>query len=416
MIRQAHTYLAGAVSGTALVAAAIVVFVLLVSVQAVKDWPLSGLVGRRRQRLGLARRPAAGEPRRRAAHGAARRDSRRADGAGGWPRAPAARRRSGRRAPLPGAATGEGAGRRDRRRARRRRAGVRLRARAAGPAAAPAARGDRTRAGNGLRREPARAGEAASAPASRRSGAPGPARRRAAPAAPSAASGVGHAGRRRGQRSRRARASAGRRRSTVGGAVGKTVKRSAACSAAATSRTQRRNRHNARLMAERGQAVADPIAGSPVYPLGSRLNERGHLEVGGCDVLELAAEFGTPAYVYAEDDLRARARATVAAFAERSDDFEVVYASKAFPCTAALRLFAEEGLSCDVASGGELHLALGAGFDPERIYMHGNNKTEAELELALAQRRRPRDRRLARRDRAARPGRGRPPPARPACG
>jgi diaminopimelate decarboxylase len=136
-------------------------------------------------------------------------------------------------------------------------------------------------------------------------------------------------------------------------------------------------------MAERGQAVADPIAGSPVYPRGSRLNERGHLEIGGCDALELAAEFGTPAYVYAEDDLRARARTTIAAFAERSDDFEVVYASKAFPCTAALSLFAEEGLSCDVASGGELHLALGAGFEPERIYMHGNNKTEAELEMAL---------------------------------
>jgi diaminopimelate decarboxylase len=138
-------------------------------------------------------------------------------------------------------------------------------------------------------------------------------------------------------------------------------------------------------MAEHGQAVADPIAGSPVYPMGSRLNERGRLEIGGCDALELAAEFGTPAYVYAEDDLRARARALVAAFAERHPgDFEVVYASKAFPCTAALSLFAEEGLSCDVASGGELHLALGAGFDPERIYMHGNNKSAAELELALA--------------------------------
>jgi diaminopimelate decarboxylase len=136
-------------------------------------------------------------------------------------------------------------------------------------------------------------------------------------------------------------------------------------------------------MAERGQALADPIAGSPVYPSGSRVNERGRIEVAGCDALELAAEFGTPAYVYAEDDMRARARAVLAAFAARTDDFEVVYASKAFPCTAALRLFAEEGLSCDVASGGELHLALGAGFDPGRIYMHGNNKTEAELEQAL---------------------------------
>lgn len=129
--------------------------------------------------------------------------------------------------------------------------------------------------------------------------------------------------------------------------------------------------------------MADPIEGSPVYPLGSRVNERGHLEIGGCDVVELAAEFGTPAYVYAEDDLRARARTTIAAFADRTDSFELVFASKAFPCTAALRIFAEEGLSCDVASGGELYLALRAGFDPERIYMHGNNKTEAELEQAL---------------------------------
>jgi diaminopimelate decarboxylase len=130
-------------------------------------------------------------------------------------------------------------------------------------------------------------------------------------------------------------------------------------------------------------ALADPVAGSLVFPAGSRLNERGRIEIGGCDTLELAAEFGTPAYVYSEDDLRARARQTVAAFAERTESFEVLYASKAFACTAAYRLFAEEGLSCDVASGGELHLALGAGFDPERIYMHGNNKTEAELLAAL---------------------------------
>ena len=122
---------------------------------------------------------------------------------------------------------------------------------------------------------------------------------------------------------------------------------------------------------------------SHVYPHGSRLNERGALEVGGCDVIELAREFGTPAYVYAEDDLRARARSFLKAFGSRTEHFEVVYASKAFPCTAVLRLFAEEGLSCDVASGGELYLALAAGFDPGRLYMHGNNKTEAELEYAL---------------------------------
>ncbi len=125
------------------------------------------------------------------------------------------------------------------------------------------------------------------------------------------------------------------------------------------------------------------LAVSHVYPLGSRLNERGRLEVGGCDVVELAAEFGTPAYVYAEDDMRARARTFVETFRARSDRFEVIYASKAFPCTAALRLFSEEGLSADVASGGELHLALAAGFDPERLYMHGNNKSPAELDYAI---------------------------------
>jgi diaminopimelate decarboxylase len=131
-------------------------------------------------------------------------------------------------------------------------------------------------------------------------------------------------------------------------------------------------------------ASADPISGSAVYPLGSRVNERGHLELGGCDVVEVAAEHGTPAYVYAEDDMRARARAYLEAFRSRSDDFEVLYASKALPCTAAYALFAEEGLSVDVASGGELHMALRAGYDPARIYMHGNNKSEAEIRMAIA--------------------------------
>jgi diaminopimelate decarboxylase len=123
---------------------------------------------------------------------------------------------------------------------------------------------------------------------------------------------------------------------------------------------------------------------SHVFPLGSRLNERGHVEVGGCDTIELAREFGTPAYVVAEDDLRARARAFVhAGSVAAHEDYHVVFASKAFPCTAVLGLFAEEGLWCDVASGGELHLALNAGFAPERIMMHGNAKSEAELEMAL---------------------------------
>jgi diaminopimelate decarboxylase len=122
---------------------------------------------------------------------------------------------------------------------------------------------------------------------------------------------------------------------------------------------------------------------SHVYPLGSRVNEAGRLEVGGCDVAELAREHGTPAYLVAEDDLRSRARAFREAFAARHDDFEVLFASKAFPCTAAFRLFADVELSCDVATGGELHMALAAGFAPERIYLHGNAKSETELHQAL---------------------------------
>jgi diaminopimelate decarboxylase len=123
---------------------------------------------------------------------------------------------------------------------------------------------------------------------------------------------------------------------------------------------------------------------SHVYPMGTRVNERGRLEVGGCDMVELAGEFGTPVYVVAEDDLRARARSFVEAVAARHRDFDVLFASKAFPCTAVYRLLAEEGLACDVASGGELFLALRGGFDPARIYFHGNAKSVVELREALA--------------------------------
>jgi diaminopimelate decarboxylase len=122
---------------------------------------------------------------------------------------------------------------------------------------------------------------------------------------------------------------------------------------------------------------------SHVYPHGSRVNERGRLEIGGCDAIELAREFGTPAYIVAEDDLRRRAQLFREALAARHADYDVLFASKAFPCTAVYRVLAEEGLSCDVASGGELALALRGGFDPDRIYLHGNAKSESELIQAL---------------------------------
>jgi diaminopimelate decarboxylase len=122
---------------------------------------------------------------------------------------------------------------------------------------------------------------------------------------------------------------------------------------------------------------------SRVFPAGTAANARGHLELGGCDAVELALEFGTPAYVVVEDDLRARARCFRDELASRHADAAVLFASKAFPCTAVMRALAEEGLGCDVASGGELALALRAGFDPAAIVLHGNAKSEAELRDAI---------------------------------
>jgi diaminopimelate decarboxylase len=115
-----------------------------------------------------------------------------------------------------------------------------------------------------------------------------------------------------------------------------------------------------------------------LYPTASEIRD-GRLSIGGCDALDLAREFGTPAYVVAEDDLRAKAREFLAAM----DGGEVVYASKAFPCTAVLRVFREEGLSVDVASGGELALARRAGYAGEKIVFHGNAKSDAELRTAV---------------------------------
>ncbi len=122
---------------------------------------------------------------------------------------------------------------------------------------------------------------------------------------------------------------------------------------------------------------------SRVYPLGTRVNELGHLEISGCDAVALARDYGTPAYVVAEEDLRARARSYVEEMRARHADFDVLFASKAFPCTAVYRVLAQEGLACDVASGGELALALAGGFDPARIYFHGNAKSAGELREAL---------------------------------
>lgn len=118
----------------------------------------------------------------------------------------------------------------------------------------------------------------------------------------------------------------------------------------------------------------------------SRINERGHLEIGGCDVTELARVYGTPLYIYDEALIRQKCREFVDAFRSVGVPFQVAYASKAFCTMAMCRIVAEEGLSLDVVSEGELYTALRAGFPPERIHFHGNNKSPDEIDMAVGAR------------------------------
>lgn len=115
----------------------------------------------------------------------------------------------------------------------------------------------------------------------------------------------------------------------------------------------------------------------------SRVNDKGHLEIGGVDTVDLAKEYGTPLYIYDVALIRARARAFKEAFQKHGVKAQVAYASKAFSSIAMVQLAEEEGLSLDVVSGGELYTALQAGFPPERIHFHGNNKSREELMMAL---------------------------------
>ncbi len=113
-----------------------------------------------------------------------------------------------------------------------------------------------------------------------------------------------------------------------------------------------------------------------------RINELGHLEIGGCDSVALASEFGTPLYVLDEADFRQNCREYHNSFTVKYGS-QVIYACKSLLNLAVCRMVDEEGLGLDVVSGGELFTALAAGFPPERIYFHGNNKSPAELSMAL---------------------------------
>ena len=120
-----------------------------------------------------------------------------------------------------------------------------------------------------------------------------------------------------------------------------------------------------------------------LFPPGSRLDADGELVVAGCRLADLAATWETPLYVVDETAVRAQVRRVRQALEDRWRNSRMLFASKAFPCTAVYRLMADEGIGVDVAGAGELAMALAGGVDPVRIVMHGNAKTTAELRMAV---------------------------------
>ncbi|MGE5531930.1 MAG: diaminopimelate decarboxylase [Bacteroidota bacterium] len=114
-----------------------------------------------------------------------------------------------------------------------------------------------------------------------------------------------------------------------------------------------------------------------------QINQAGHLEIGGCDVVDLAAQFGTPLYVLDEALVRSNCRQYIDSLRERLPAVEIAYAGKALLNLAMCRIMAEEGMALDTASEGELYTALQAGFAPERIKLHGNFKKESLIRMAL---------------------------------
>jgi diaminopimelate decarboxylase len=119
-------------------------------------------------------------------------------------------------------------------------------------------------------------------------------------------------------------------------------------------------------------------------PLSGKINRSGHLEIGGCDAVALAKEFGTPLYVLDEKDIREQCRAYRSIFRSKYPNSDIIYASKALSAVGVLKVIADEGLGVDVSSGGELYTALKAGFSPGKIYFHGNNKSTHEIREGLS--------------------------------
>ena len=119
------------------------------------------------------------------------------------------------------------------------------------------------------------------------------------------------------------------------------------------------------------------------FPYTAEINNRNHLSIGGCDVVELAKEFGTPLYIFDEVTLRRKCQEFLNGFRDVYQNSSVIYASKAFVNVPIAQLMKEEGLGVDVVSGGELAVAQRAQFPADDIYFHGNNKSREELTMAL---------------------------------
>lgn len=121
-----------------------------------------------------------------------------------------------------------------------------------------------------------------------------------------------------------------------------------------------------------------------LFPLTARPDKHNHLEIGGCDLVQLANEFGTPLYIYDEATIRAQATRALAAFRSRWQDVVVLYATKAYFSPFLAHIYQELGLGLDVTSEGEIVIARHARFDGRVIYVHGNNKTPEEIRAALS--------------------------------
>jgi diaminopimelate decarboxylase len=120
-----------------------------------------------------------------------------------------------------------------------------------------------------------------------------------------------------------------------------------------------------------------------VFPVSAEVNRQGHLTIGGCDVIELAEQYGTPLYIFDEATIRTRCRDFKREFSRRYSDTTVAYAGKAFLHGALAAILKEEGLGLDVVSAGEMHMANMGSFPMDAVYFHGNNKSSEELQLAL---------------------------------